>query len=69
VAPLLVVHGANDTNVPLYEAEQVVAALEARNAPVQYLLFDDEGHEVLRKPNRVVYVKAVGEFLAAHLCQ
>ncbi|SHN42497.1 S9 family peptidase [Cryptosporangium aurantiacum] len=67
VAPLLVAHGANDTNVPLYEAEQVVAALEARNHPVQYLLFDDEGHEVLRKPNRVVYVKAVGSFLAAHL--
>jgi dipeptidyl aminopeptidase/acylaminoacyl peptidase len=29
-APLLVVHGANDTNVPLGEAEQIVAALRAR---------------------------------------
>ncbi|MFI5953424.1 S9 family peptidase [Cryptosporangium sp. NPDC051539] len=66
-APLLVVHGANDTNVPLYEAEQVVAALEARNAPVQYLRFEDEGHVILRKPSKIVYVRAVGAFLAGHL--
>ena len=66
-APLLVVHGANDTNVPLYEAEQTVAALEARNAPVQYLRFDDEGHVISRHANRVVYVKAVGDFLSTHL--
>jgi len=66
-APLLVVHGANDTNVPLYEAEQAVAALEARNAPVQYLRFEDEGHVILRKPNRVVYVRMVADFLTGHL--
>ena len=66
-APLLVVHGTNDTNVPLYEAEQAVAALEARNAPVQYLRFEDEGHVLLRKPNRVVYVHKVADFLATHL--
>ena len=29
-APLLVVHGAYDTNVPLVEAEQIVAALRER---------------------------------------
>ncbi|GAA0245050.1 S9 family peptidase [Cryptosporangium japonicum] len=66
-APLLVVHGTNDTNVPLYEAEQAVAALEARNAPVQYLRFEDEGHVLLKKPNRVVYVHMVADFLRAHL--
>ena len=31
-APLLVVHGAYDTNVPLVEAEQIVAALRERGA-------------------------------------
>lgn len=66
-APLLVVHGTNDTNVPLYEAEQAVAALEARNSPVQYLRFEDEGHVLLKKPNRVVYVHKVADFLGANL--
>ena len=43
VAPTLVLHGANDTNVPVYEAEQVVEKLRERNVPVEYILFPDEG--------------------------
>ena len=39
-APTLVIHGANDTNVPLVEAEQVVRALRRRNVPVEYVLFE-----------------------------
>lgn len=42
--PLFVLYGANDTNVPVVEAEQIVASLEARNIPVKYTLFPDEGH-------------------------
>src|SRR5579871_5636891 len=36
-AALFVVHGANDPRVPVGEAEQIVAALQARNVPVEYL--------------------------------
>src|SRR5262249_26808743 len=43
-APTLVMHGANDTNVPIVEAEQVVESLKKRNVPVEYVLFPDEGH-------------------------
>ena len=42
--PLFVLHGANDTNVPVAEAEQIVASLRARGVPVKYTLFPDEGH-------------------------
>lgn len=51
--PLIVLHGANDTNVPLIEAEQIVADLKKRNIPVQYVLFPDEGHGWRKLPNRV----------------
>ncbi len=44
VAPTLVLHGANDTNVPVVEAEQVVDSLKKRGVPVKYVLFPDEGH-------------------------
>lgn len=37
-------HGASDTNVPVVEAEQIVASLKARSVPVKYMLFADEGH-------------------------
>jgi dipeptidyl aminopeptidase/acylaminoacyl peptidase len=42
--PTLVVHGTNDTNVPLRESEQVVDALEAADVPVEQLLLPDAGH-------------------------
>ncbi|OHV20209.1 peptidase S9 [Parafrankia soli] len=66
-APLLVVHGANDTNVPVCEAEQTVAAARARGIPCEYLLFEGEGHEVAERANRLVFVRAVVEFVAARL--
>ena len=43
-APTIVLHGANDTNVPVVEAEQVVESLKKRGVPVEYVLFPDEGH-------------------------
>ena len=66
-APLLVVHGAHDSNVPVYEAEQVVAAARARNVPVEYLLFPDEGHELLRLHNREHFVRTTVDWLLRQL--
>jgi dipeptidyl aminopeptidase/acylaminoacyl peptidase len=52
-APLLVLHGANDTNVPLVEAKQVEEELKKRGVPVQSVIFPDEGHGFRKTPNRV----------------
>jgi dipeptidyl aminopeptidase/acylaminoacyl peptidase len=52
-APVLVLHGANDTNVPVVEAEQVVDGLRSRGVPVEYVLFPDEGHGFVRVENRI----------------
>jgi dipeptidyl aminopeptidase/acylaminoacyl peptidase len=49
----IVLHGANDTNVPVIEAEQVVQNLEQRGIPVKYVLFPDEGHGFSKEPNRI----------------
>lgn len=66
-APLLVIHGANDPRVPLSEAEQLVAALEARGVPVEFLVFDDEGHGIVRLQNKMVAYPAVVRFLERYL--
>ena len=66
-APLLVVHGANDTNVPVCEGEQTVAAARARGVPCEYLLFEDEGHSVAGRANRIIFLRAVVDFLSRHL--
>lgn len=52
-APTIVLHGANDTNVPVVEAEQVVTNLRQRGIPVEYVLFPDEGHGFLKTANRI----------------
>lgn len=62
-APLFVIHGANDPRVPVGEAEQIVAALRARNIPVEYMRFEDEGHGLVKRANRLVAYPAVARFL------
>ncbi len=52
-APTLVLHGANDTNCPVIEAEQVVEHLKERGVPVKYVLFPDEGHGWRKTSNRI----------------
>jgi dipeptidyl aminopeptidase/acylaminoacyl peptidase len=65
--PLLVIHGANDPRVPVGEAEQVVAALQARGAPVEYLRYEDEGHGISRLVNRLDCYPRVAAFLQRNL--
>lgn len=67
VAPTLVLHGANDTNVPVHEAEQVVAALRERDVPVEYILFPDEGHGFYKESNRVAAATAIVSWFARNL--
>ena len=66
-APTLVLHGANDTNVPVVEAEQVVESLEAREVPVRYVLFPDEGHGFRKIPNRITSTVAIVEWFDRYL--
>ena len=51
--PTLVLHGANDTNCPVVEAEQMVDEIGRRGVPVELVLFPDEGHGFLKTANRV----------------
>jgi len=69
VAPTLVLHGANDTNVPVVEAEQVVENLRRRQIPVDYILFPDEGHGWRKTPNRIRSTVAITEWFERHLAQ
>ena len=66
-APTLVLHGANDTNVPVVEAEQVVAALQRRGVPVEYVLFPDEGHGFRKTANRIRSTVAIVRWFETYL--
>ncbi len=66
-APLLVVHGGNDIRVLKQDSDDVVAALQKRGHPVEYLLFADEGHSISKWRNRLALWRKVEDTLAACL--
>ena len=65
--PLLVIQGQNDPRVVEQESRDVVEELRAHGRTVEYLVFDDEGHDVLKLPNRVRCYDAIAGFFAEHL--
>jgi dipeptidyl aminopeptidase/acylaminoacyl peptidase len=66
-APTLVLHGANDTNVPVVEAEQVAENLRARDVPVELVLFPDEGHGFTKTANKIEAAVATVRWFVRYL--
>ncbi len=65
--PLLVIQGQNDPRVVEAESRQVVEDLRELGRDVDYLVFADEGHDVLKLENRVRCYDAIVGFFAKHL--
>jgi len=67
VKPTLVVQGANDPRVLQVESDELVAAIQANEVPVEYLVFPDEGHGFRKKQNRITASDAYVRFLDTYL--
>ncbi|WP_409275195.1 alpha/beta fold hydrolase [Neobacillus sp. SCS-31] len=65
--PVMMLHGANDPRVPIEETEQMVNELKARNHPVQYIRFEDEGHFFVKLKNNITAYTGVADFLDEHI--
>jgi dipeptidyl aminopeptidase/acylaminoacyl peptidase len=62
--PLLIGQGANDPRVNVAESQQIVDALKAKNIPVTYVVFPDEGHGFARPQNNIAFNAVAENFLA-----
>ena len=62
--PLLIGQGANDPRVNVAESDQIVAAMKAKNIPVTYVVFPDEGHGFARPVNNIAFNAVAENFLA-----
>jgi len=67
VRPLMVLQGANDPRVGKSESEDIVAAARANGAPVEYLVFENEGHSFRKKENRLAAYRSILGFLDTYL--
>ena len=65
--PLLIGQGANDPRVKQSESDQIIAAMRAKNLPVTYVLFPEEGHGFAEPANRIAFFAIAEAFLVAHL--
>ena len=65
--PLLVIQGQNDPRVVERESRDVVEQLRGLGREVDYLVFDDEGHDVLKLANRVRCYDTIVGFFTEHL--
>jgi len=67
VRPMIVLQGANDVRVLQVESDEMVEAVRANGIPVEYIVFDDEGHGFRKKDNQIRGYKAVLKFLDTYL--
>jgi dipeptidyl aminopeptidase/acylaminoacyl peptidase len=65
--PLMVLQGANDVRVLPVESDEIVAGVKANGVPVEYVVFDDEGHGFRKKENEIKGYGQVLVFLDKYL--
>ncbi len=65
--PLLVIQGKNDPRVIEQESRDLVEHLRGEGKQVEYLMFENEGHDVLKLENRVTCYNAITDFFKKHL--
>jgi dipeptidyl aminopeptidase/acylaminoacyl peptidase len=67
--PLIVLQGANDPRVLKVESDEIVEAVKKKGVPVEYIVFEDEGHGFRKKVNSIRANKAILKFLDKYLKQ
>lgn len=65
-APLLVLQGANDPRVVKPESDQMVATLRKLGREVEYVVFEDEGHDFSKRGNQLRAYRLIAGFLLKH---
>jgi dipeptidyl aminopeptidase/acylaminoacyl peptidase len=65
--PLLIGQGKNDPRVKESESIQIVEAMQAKDLPVTYVMFPDEGHGFARPENNLAFFAISEAFLSQHL--
>lgn len=66
-APVLLIHGKDDTVVPYEQSERMAGALKGAGKNVELVTLDGEDHWLTRRSSRVELLERSGAFLKTHL--
>jgi dipeptidyl aminopeptidase/acylaminoacyl peptidase len=62
-APILLIHGKDDTRVPIGQSETMVSALKHAGKPFEYVIMKGEDHFLSREETRITMLKAAVDFV------
>jgi pimeloyl-ACP methyl ester carboxylesterase len=65
--PMMVIQGKNDPRVVEHESRDLVENLRSIGKDIEYLMFGNEGHDVLKYENRVTCYNAITDYFKKHL--
>ncbi len=65
--PLIVLQGSQDPRVLQVESDEIVEGVRKNGVPVEYVLFEDEGHGFVKKENQIEAYSSILKFLDTHL--
>ena len=65
--PVMVLQGANDPRVLQIESDEIVEELIKNDIPVDYVIFEDEGHGFRKKENQIEGYRKIKSFLDLYL--
>ena len=65
--PLLVLQGSQDPRVLKVESDEIVEGVQKSGVPVEYVLFEDEGHGFVKKENQIEAYERTLQFLDKYL--
>jgi len=67
--PLMVLQGAKDPRVLKVESDEMVEAVKKNGVPVEYVVFDDEGHGFRKTENEIEGYEKILNFLDKYLAE
>lgn len=65
-APVLLVHGEDDIEAPIWESRNMLRALESERKPAELVVIRREGHELLSSASRLQMLSAAVAFVEKH---
>jgi pimeloyl-ACP methyl ester carboxylesterase len=65
--PMLIIQGRNDPRVLAVESKEVAESLKANGVETELLIFEDEGHDIIKFKNKALCYTRIIQFFKKHL--